>query len=155
MKLLNLHAKNKDLLLKNLDELYNERVVKGIVPYIDAYNYADKYLNPIMKEIEQAEASKDWDKLEKAYHKLSVQLKTRTAILYRFTGKAARDLLLDQYKEPANKKRDELMLPVTIFMKTKEAEAYITANKEKEAVKVLESINLLVEKLPVIRLTYY
>ncbi|MGB3100585.1 MAG: metallophosphoesterase, partial [Psychrobacillus psychrotolerans] len=141
-------AKNKDLLLKNLDELYNERVVKGIVPYIDAYNYADKYLNPIMKEIEQAEASKDWDKLEKAYHKLSVQLKTRTAILYRFTGKAARDLLLDQYKEPANKKRNELMLPVTIFMKTKEAEAYITANKEKEAVKVLESINLLIEKLP-------
>lgn len=141
-------AKNKDLLLKNLDELYNERVVKGIVPYIDAYNYADKYLNPIMKEIEQAEASKDWDKLEKAYHKLSVQLKTRTAILYRFTGKAARDLLLDQYKEPANKKRDELMLPVTIFMKTKEAEAYITANKEQEAVKVLESINLLIEKLP-------
>ena len=141
-------AKNKALLLKNLDELYHERVTKGIVPYIDAYNYADKYLNPIMKEIELAEASKDWDKLEKAYHKLSVQLKTRTAILYRFTGKAARDLLLDQYKEPANQKREELMVPVTIFMKAKEAEAYIVANKEQEAVKVLESINLLIEQLP-------
>lgn len=142
------NVKNKDLLLKNLDELYHERVTKGIVPYIDAYNYADKYLAPIMKEIEQAETSKDWVKIEKAYHKLSVQLKTRTAILYRFTGKAARDLLLEQYKEPANQKRDELMVPVTIFMKAKEAEAYIAANKEQEALKVLESINLLIEKLP-------
>ena len=142
------NVKNKDLLLKNLDELYHERVTKGIIPYIDAYNYADKYLAPIMKEIEQAETSKDWDKIEKAYHKLSVQLKTRTAILYRFTGKAPRDLLLEQYKEPANQKRDELMVPVTIFMKAKEAEAYIAANKEQEALKVLESINLLIEKLP-------
>ncbi|MCZ8542275.1 5'-nucleotidase C-terminal domain-containing protein [Psychrobacillus psychrodurans] len=142
------NVKNKDLLLKNLDELYHERVTKGIIPYIDAYNYADKYLAPIMKEIEQAEISKDWDKIEKAYHKLSVQLKTRTAILYRFTGKAPRDLLLEQYKEPANQKRDELIVPVTIFMKAKEAEAYIAANKEQEALKVLESINLLIEKLP-------
>ncbi|WP_277585972.1 5'-nucleotidase C-terminal domain-containing protein [Psychrobacillus antarcticus] len=142
------NVKNKDLLLKNLDELYNEHVTKGIVPYIDAYNYADKYLDPIMKEIKQAEAIKDWDKLEKAYHKLSVQLKTRTAILYRFTGKAPRDLLLVQYKNPANQKRDELMVPVTIFMKTKEAEAYLAANKKDEAVKVMESINLLIEKLP-------
>lgn len=142
------NVKNKDLLLKNLDELYHERVTKGIIPYIDAYNYADKYLAPILKEIEQAETSKDWDKIEKGYHKLSVQLKTRTAILYRFTGKAARDLLLEQYKEPANQKRDELMVPVTIFMKAKEAEAYIAANKEQEALKVLESINLLIEKLP-------
>ncbi|MCK1995925.1 5'-nucleotidase C-terminal domain-containing protein [Psychrobacillus psychrodurans] len=142
------NVKNKDLLLKNLDELYHERVNKGIIPYIDAYNYADKYLAPILKEIEHAETSKDWDKIEKAYHKLSVQLKTRTAILYRFTGKAARDLLLEQYKEPANQKRDELMVPVTIFMKAKEAEAYIAANKEQEALKVLESINLLIEKLP-------
>ncbi|MEK4083163.1 5'-nucleotidase C-terminal domain-containing protein [Psychrobacillus sp. FSL K6-1415] len=142
------NVKNKDLLLKNLDELYHDRVTKGIIPYIDAYNYADKYLAPIMKEIEQAEISKDWDKIEKAYHKLSVQLKTRTAILYRFTGKAPRDLLLEQYKEPANQKRDELIVPVTIFMKAKEAEAYIAANKEQEALKVLESINLLIEKLP-------
>lgn len=142
------NAKNKDLLVKNLDELYNERVIKGIIPYIDAYNYADKYLDPIMKEIEQAEASKDWDKLEKAYHKLSVQLKTRTAILYRFTGKDARNLLLKQYKEPANQKRNELMVPVTVFMKAKQAEAFIATNKNDEALKVLETIKPLLDKLP-------
>ena len=84
--------KIKILLLKDLDDLYNERITKGIIPYIDAYNYADKYLNPIMADIKKAEEAKDWEKVEKLYHKLSVQLKSRTAIMYRFTGKAARDL---------------------------------------------------------------
>ncbi|WP_166462370.1 5'-nucleotidase C-terminal domain-containing protein [Psychrobacillus vulpis] len=141
-------AKNKDTLLKNLDELYNERVTKGIIPYIDAYNYADKYLDPIMKEIAQAESNKDWAKIEKAYHKLSVQLKTRTAILYRFTGKDARELLLKQYKEPANQKRDALMVPVTVYMKATQAEALFAAGKNEEATKVVDSIKPLLDRLP-------
>lgn len=142
------NAKNKSSLLKSLDELYQERVTKGLVPYIDAYNYADKYLTPIMNEIKKAESAKDWAKLEKEYHKLSAQLKTRTAILYRFSGKAARDLLLDQYKEPADLKRSELMVPVTVYMKATQAQTLFAAGKEKEAAKVLESIQPLLERLP-------
>ncbi|MEI4769541.1 5'-nucleotidase C-terminal domain-containing protein [Psychrobacillus sp. FJAT-51614] len=142
------NAKNKSTLLKNLDDLYQERVTKGIVPYIDAYNYANKYLTPIMNEIEKAESAKDWAKIEKEYHKLSAQLKTRTAILYRFSGKAARDLLLDQYKKPADLKRSELMVPVTVYMKATQAQALFAAGKEEEASKVLESIRPLLERLP-------
>lgn len=142
------NAKNKSSLLKSLDELYQERVTKGLVPYIDAYNYADKYLTPIMNEIKKAESAKDWAKLEKEYHKLSAQLKTRTAILYRFSGKAARDLLLDQYKEPADLKRSELMVPVTVYMKATQAQALFAAGKEEAAAKVLESIQPLLERLP-------
>ncbi|WP_391120227.1 5'-nucleotidase C-terminal domain-containing protein [Psychrobacillus sp. L3] len=141
-------AKNKDTLIKNLDELYYERVTKGLVPYIDAYNYADKYLDPIMKDIQKAEFDKDWAKLEKAYHKLSVQLKTRTAILYRFTGKDARDLLLKQYKDPANQKRDALMVPVTVYMKVNQAEALVKAGKKEDAIKVVDSIQSLLDRLP-------
>lgn len=142
------NAKNKSSLLKSLDELYQERVTKGLVPYIDAYNYTDKYLTPIMNEIKKAESAKDWAKLEKEYHKLSAQLKTRTAILYRFSGKAARDLLLDQYKEPADLKRSELMVPVTVYMKATQAQALFAAGKEEAAAKVLESIQPLLERLP-------
>ncbi|MDF2065882.1 5'-nucleotidase C-terminal domain-containing protein [Bacillus sp. Cr_A10] len=142
------NAKNKSSLLKSLDELYQERVTKGLVPYIDAYNYADKYLTPIMNEIKKAESAKDWAKLEKEYHKLSAQLKTRTAILYRFSGKAARDLLLDRYKEPADLKRSELMVPVTVYMKATQAQALFAAGKEEAAAKVLESIQPLLERLP-------
>lgn len=142
------NASNKNALLRDLDALYEERVTKGIIPYIDAYNYADKYLNPIMADMKKAESAKDWEKVESLYHKLSVQLKNRTVILYRFSGKAARDLLLDQYKEPANQKRDQLMIPVTIYMKVKEADKLLAAGKKEEAIKILESIKPLVNRLP-------
>mgnify|MGYP003505452052 CR=1 FL=1 len=142
------NVKNKSALLKSLDELYAERVTKGLIPYIDAYNYADKYLTPIMKEIEAAEAGNDWEKIEKGYHKLSAQLKTRTAILYRFTGRDARHLLLTQYKDPANEVRNELMVPVTVYMKVKQAQALLTADKTEEANKVIETIQPLLDRLP-------
>lgn len=142
------NAKNKATMLKDLDALYYEKVTKGIIPYIDAYNYADKYLNPIMKDIEKAEAARDWSKAEKSYHQLSAQLKSRTAILYRFTGKSARDLLLEQYKDPANAKRDELKIPVTIYMKVLEAEKALAAGKTEEAKKAILSIYPLIDMLP-------
>lgn len=142
------NATNKDAMLRDLDVLYEERITKGIIPYIDAYNYTDKYLNPIMADIKRAETAKDWEKIESLYHKLSVQLKNRTVILYRFSGKAARDLLLEQYKEPANQKRDQLMVPITIYMKVKEADKLLGAGKKEEAIKVLESIKPLINRLP-------
>lgn len=142
------NAKNKAVLLKDLNALYNERVTKGIIPYIDAYNYADKYLTPIMNDIKKAESAKDWAKVETLYHKLSVQLKSRTTILYRFSGKAARDLLLDQYKEPANTKRDQLMVPVTVYMKVVQAEKLLAAGNKTEAKKVIDTIAPLLDKLP-------
>lgn len=146
--LLNSNAKNRDTLLKELDDLYNERITKGLVPYIDAYNYADKYLTPILNDIKKAEAERDWVKVERQYHKLSVQLKSRTAILYRFTGKAARDLLLKEYKDPANLKRDQLMVPVTVYMKVREADTLLAVGKTVEARKVLASIKSLLYRLP-------
>ncbi|WP_313893759.1 5'-nucleotidase C-terminal domain-containing protein [Psychrobacillus sp.] len=142
------NAPNKDALLRDLNDLYYERITKGIIPYIDAYNYADKYLTPIMADLKKAESERDWDKVENLYHKLSVQLKTRTDILYRFTGKAARDLLLEQYKDPANLKRDQLMVPVTLYMKVKEADRLLNAGRQAEAIRVLETIKPLLYRLP-------
>ncbi|WP_313892663.1 5'-nucleotidase C-terminal domain-containing protein [Psychrobacillus sp.] len=141
-------AKNKDILLKNLDQLYNERVTKGLIPYIDAYNYADKYLDPIMKELDEAIASKDWAKIETAYHKLSGQLRERTAILYRFTGKDARELLLAQYKKPADLKRDALAIPVTIYMNANKAAALFEAGKKEEAMAIVTAMKPLYDQLP-------
>ena len=140
--------KNKAKILAELDELYYEKVTKGIVPYIDAYNYADKYLNPIMKDIKEAEASRNVFQVEKSYHELSAQLKSRTAIMYRFTGKAARDLLLKEYKDPANAKRDELQIPVTIFMQVVKADKLVQEGKKDEAIDSLLSVYPLIDKMP-------
>lgn len=143
-----LAEKEKQAKLKELEALYSEKITKGLVPYIDAYNYATKYLDPIMKEIKEAEAKNDLAAVEKAYHKLSVQLKSRTTILYRFSGKASRDLLLEKYKLPADDKREELMVPVTIYMKVTEAAKLMAEGKKEAAQKVLDSIPALIERLP-------
>lgn len=140
--------KNKAKTLQELDAMYEEKVNGGIVPYIDAYNYADKYLNPIMEDIAEAEASRNVFQIEKSYHELSAQLKSRTAIMYRFSGKAARDLLLKEYKDPANAKRDELQIPVTIFMEVVKADKLVQENKTEEATKVLLAVGPLINKMP-------
>ncbi|WP_313891108.1 hypothetical protein [Psychrobacillus sp.] len=143
----NLSEQEKQAKLKELEALYQEKIVKGLIPYIDAYNYATKYLDPLLKEIKKAEAKNDFLAVEKAYHKLSVQLKSRTSILYRFSGKAARDLLLDKYKKPADAKRDELIIPVTIIMKATTAQQLLLAGKKEEAQKAIEEIQALAAKL--------
>ena len=142
-----LSEKEKQVKLKEIDALYEDKIVKGLIPYIDAYNYATKYLDPLLKEIKEAEAKNDFLVVEKAYHKLSVQLKSRTSILYRFTGKAPRDLLLEKYKKPADAKRDELMIPVTITMKLTKAEQLYLAGKKEDAMKAIEDVPSLVAKL--------
>ncbi|WP_313894011.1 hypothetical protein [Psychrobacillus sp.] len=143
----NLSEKEKQAKLKEIDALYDGKIVKGLIPYIDAYNYASKYLEPLLKEITEAEAKNDFLAVEKAYHELSVQLKSRTSILYRLTGKAPRHLLLEMYKKPADAKRDELVIPVTIMMKAASAQQLLLAGKKEEAIKATEDIPSLVAKL--------
>ncbi|MFB5086073.1 hypothetical protein PGC35_02445 [Psychrobacillus sp. PGGUH221] len=144
----NLNENKKKAYLKEIDALYNEKITKGLIPYIDAYNYATAYLEPLLKEIEVAEAVNDLASIEKAYHKLSVQLKSRTSILYRFSGKASRDLLLEKYKKTSDSKREDLMIPVTIYMKVAQADKIMNEGKKEQAKKVLESVSVLIEKLP-------
>lgn len=142
-----LSEKEKRAKLKELDAMYQEKIVKGLIPYIDAYNYATKYLDPLLNEIKEAEAKSDFLAVEKTYHKLSVQLKSRTSILYRFTGKAPRDLLLEKYKKPADLKRDEMIVPVTIIMKLVNAQQLFQTGKKEEAIKAIEDVPSLVTKL--------
>lgn len=148
LKASNLSEEEKQKKLNEIDALYQEKITKGLVPYIDAFNYAAKYLDPLLAKIKEAEAKNDFAAVEKAYHALSYQLKERTTILYRFAGKASRDLLLDKYKQPANEKRDELVIPVSIYMKVTEAEKLLSEGKTEEAKKIMESVKELVEKLP-------
>ncbi|WP_391207744.1 hypothetical protein [Psychrobacillus sp. L4] len=143
-----LSTKEKESKLNDIDSLYNEKVSKGLVPYMDAYNYATKYLDPLMKEINEAEAKNDFATVVAGYHQLSYQLKDRTSILYRFSGKAARDLLLEKYKKPAEAKRNELTLPVTIYMKLVDLKSLYAAGKSEEVLKAYAELNILLEGLP-------
>ena len=143
-----LSSSQKKAKLNELDAVYNEKISGGLVPYIDAYNYATKYLVPIMKNIQVAQDRNDFATVEKEYHKLSYQLKGRTAILYRFSGKAARDLLLQEYKKPADAKRDELMVPVTIYMSLLEIKDFISDGKVAEAKAEFAEVEALLTRLP-------
>ena len=143
-----LSSKEKDSKLKEIDALYNEKITKGLVPYIDAYNYALKYIAPIMSDLNKAEEKNDFAAVEKGYHDLSAQLRERTSILYRFSGKAARDLLLAQYKKPADQVRDELKVPVTVYMKLAELQNLVTSGKLPEALKAYEQLKVLAATLP-------
>ena len=144
----NLSAIEREDTLKEMDVIYQEKVTRGLVSYIDAYNYATKYLEPLLKEINEAESKSDFAGVAAGYHKLSYQLKNRSSILYRFSGKAARDLLLEKYKKPADAKRDELMMPVTIYMKLVDLNSLYIAGKQAEALKVYAELNELMEGLP-------
>lgn len=144
----NLQEKEKKAQLEEIEALYNEKITKGLIPYIDAYNYSINYLEPLLKKIKAAEAVNDLAAIEKAYHELSVQLKSRTSILYRFSGKASRDLLLEKYKKPSDSKRDELIVPVTIYMKVVQAEELMREGKKEQAKKILENVSSLIEELP-------
>ncbi|MER2262888.1 MAG: hypothetical protein ABS934_12830 [Psychrobacillus sp.] len=144
----NLSAIEREDTLKEMDTIYQEKVTRGLVSYIDAYNYATKYLEPLLKEINEAESKSDFAGVAAGYHKLSYQLKNRSTILYRFSGKAARDLLLEKYKKPADAKRDELMMPVTIYMKLVDLNSLYIAGKQAEALKVYAELNELMEGLP-------
>ncbi|MEI4768802.1 hypothetical protein WAX74_03895 [Psychrobacillus sp. FJAT-51614] len=144
----NLSSAQKQSKIKELDTLYNEKISRGLIPYIDAYNYATKYLVPILNEINAAESRNDFATVEKEYHKLSYQLKGRSAILYRFSGKAARDLLLDNYKKTADSKRDELMVPVTIYMKIVKINDLLANGKNAEAIALYAEIDALLNRLP-------
>ncbi|WP_144512748.1 albumin-binding GA domain-containing protein [Bacillus sp. FJAT-22090] len=135
-----LSPKEQKAKITELDALYEEKIIKGVIPYIDAYNYAVKYLDPILKEMLDAHATGDLDGVERAYHKLSSQLDSRTSILYRFTGKAPRDLLLEKYKKPSDAKRDELRIPVTIYMKNNEVLRLWKEGKIEEARKVMDEV---------------
>ncbi|WP_144512766.1 hypothetical protein [Bacillus sp. FJAT-22090] len=135
-------------MIEEIDNLYNEKITEGLVPYIDAYNYAVKYLAPIMSNIQDAQDRKDFAAVEKEYHKLSYQLKGRSAILYRFSGKAARDLLLDRYKKTADAKRDELMVPVTIYMETIKINDYVSNGRNEDAISSYAEIEALLSRLP-------
>ncbi|MEK5206081.1 hypothetical protein [Psychrobacillus sp. FSL H8-0510] len=143
-----LSSSQKQAKLNELDAVYNEKISGGLVPYIDAYNYATKYLMPIMKNIQVAQDRNDFATVEKEYHKLSYQLKGRTAILYRFSGKAARDLLLQEYKKPADAKRDELMVPVTIYMSLLEIKDFLADGKVIEAKAEFGEVEALLTRLP-------
>ncbi|MDI2587689.1 hypothetical protein OR571_11330 [Psychrobacillus sp. NEAU-3TGS] len=151
----NLSSKEKKEKIKELDALYEEKITKGVIPYIDAYNYAVKYLDPILKEMLDAHAAGDLEGVEQAYHKLSYQLGSRTSILYRFTGKAPRDLLLEKYKKPSDAKRDELRIPVTIYMKNNEVLKLWNEGKKEEARKVMDEVLTLASKTSIDGKTNY
>ncbi|TQR10150.1 Ig-like domain-containing protein [Psychrobacillus soli] len=151
----NLSTKEKKEKIKELDALYEEKITKGVIPYIDAYNYAVTYLDPILEEMLDAHAAGDLEGVEQAYHKLSYQLGSRTSILYRFTGKAPRNLLLEKYKKPSDAKRDELRIPVTIYMKNNEVLRLWKEGKKEEARNVMDEVLTLVSKTSINGKTNY
>lgn len=107
---------NKAALRTKLDDQYQIFITQRVIPYIDAYTYAEKRLKPKVDALETAIAAGDLDQTEALYHEVSRELKAGTAILHSFYGADARNLLLSQYKTPAQHIHSILQKPVTVKM---------------------------------------
>lgn len=120
---------------------------KPSVPYAEADAYGKNTLLPLIAGIETAKANKDWEALESNYHLLSKELRTGTSIFYQVAGKDNRHKLIATYKVPAEEKRAELALPISIYMAVTNLEkSFENGNTTKEAEK-LTKVKMLVNKL--------
>ncbi|GGA19029.1 hypothetical protein [Psychrobacillus lasiicapitis] len=117
----------------------------------DTYETADAYgkntILPLLASIETAEANKDWEALEANYHKLSKELKKGTSLFYKVEGKENRNKLMETYKAPAEAKRAELALPISIYMAVNNLEKSFEKGDKAKIEQKLSKVKMLMDKL--------
>ncbi|EWG12040.1 hypothetical protein [Cytobacillus firmus] len=137
---------NKEAHLATLDATYNDHIKKRVIPYIDAYNYAQD-LKEATAELNGAVKAGELDGAEDAYHAVSKELRTRTAIFYRVYGKSTRDLFLNDFKAKADSSVVEVREEVTIKMAYDLAETALEEGNLEEAQKQFDKVAEYLENL--------
>lgn len=120
---------------------------KSSIPYETADAYGKNTVLPLLASIENAQANKDWEALEDNYHQLSKELKKGTSLFYKVDGKDNRQKLLETYKVPAEAKRAELALPISIYMALNSLEKSFENGDKAKIEQKLAKVKLLTEKL--------
>lgn len=131
---------------KKGDNIQNKPIVP-LVTFTEADAYGKDRILPLIAGLETAKANLDWETLAKNYHLLSNQLKRGTKVFYKVDGKGNRNKLIATYKAPAQEKRAELALPVSIYMGVENVEAELETENIVEATLKLRKLKMLIEKL--------
>lgn len=131
---------------KKGDNIQNKPIVP-LVTFTEADAYGKDTILPLIAGLETAKANLDWETLAKNYHLLSNELKRGTKVFYKVDGKGDRNKLIATYKAPAQEKRAELALPVSIYMGVENVEAELETENIVEATLKLRKLKMLMEKL--------
>lgn len=118
-----------------------------LVTYTEADAYGKDTILPIIAGLETAKANLDWKTLAKNYHLLSNELKKGTKVFYKVAGKGNRNKLIATYKAPAQEKRAELALPLSIYMGVENVEGELETENIGEAAIKLRKLKVLIDKL--------
>ncbi|MEI4769542.1 hypothetical protein WAX74_07770 [Psychrobacillus sp. FJAT-51614] len=118
-----------------------------LVTYEQANSYGKNTILPLISAIETAKATKDWEALENYYHLLSKELRKGTSIFYKVDGKQNRESLISVYKIPAQEKRTELVLPITIYMALENVNNTMDKGETINLSYQMEEVRALVNKL--------
>ncbi|MBS4190163.1 Ig-like domain-containing protein [Bacillus sp. FJAT-49705] len=129
-----LPAAQKNKYMAQLDaevKLHIDRTMR----YIDAITAGEK-----IKEKQQTLAylldqNTINDQTEKAYHELSTEIRKQAILLDRVYGQSTRDLIRSQYKQAAEKVRDQAMYPVTVKIEIDLTTKALSANNSSTAEK--------------------
>ena len=131
----------------NQPDKRNSKPEVPLVTYAEADAYGKETILPLIAGLETARANLDWETLEKNYHSLSIELKRGTTIFYKVEGKANREKLIAIYKVPAQEKRAELALPLSIYMGVEFVEAQLEVGKTGQTAAKLAKLKILVKNL--------
>lgn len=129
-----LPASQKNRYMAELDEQVKLHINRTMF-YIDAITAGEKIKEKQNALAYQMNADLINDYTEKAYHELSNEIRKQAILLDRVYGKSTRDLIRSQYKQSAEKVRDNAKYPVTVKMEIDLAQKAISSKDSKEAEK--------------------
>lgn len=110
--------------------------------YIDALTAGEK-IKGFQTELEKAISSNNLDAVETNYHNVTREIRKQATLLYRVYGQSTRDLILSNYKAPAERVVNSVKVEVTVKMELDLAAAAVKAGKYEEASKHIAEANAL------------
>lgn len=129
-----LPAAQKNKYLAELDE-HVKLHINRTMAYIDAIT-AGENIRVKQKALSyQLDLNVVNDETEKAYHELSKEIRKQAILLDRVYGQSTRDLIRAQYKQSAEKVRDNAIYPVTVKIELDLAQKALAANNTVQAEK--------------------
>lgn len=137
-------AKERDKLNARLDIV--KMWIDRTAAYIDAISSGRK-LATLQNELNGSMAKADLEKATATYHTLSYEIKKQAKILYKVYGQSTRQAILEMYKLPAEKAKDNALYPVSIYMEIGRLGTALEAGDEASAQKFHDNIVAWFEEL--------
>ncbi|MFO1444361.1 Ig-like domain-containing protein [Bacillus sp. Bva_UNVM-123] len=129
-----LPAAQKNKYLAELDQ-HVKLHINRTMAYIDAITAGENIRSKQRALTYQMDLNVINDETEKAYHELSKEIRKQAILLDRVYGQSTRDLIRSQYKQSAEKVRDNAIYPVTVKIELDLAQKALAAKNAAQAEK--------------------